>query len=257
MEGREHLQPYRVMLPGESGGALQVGRCGSEAVASLASPARRCTSVPTTHHWTRFCPAPHCFPCCPQPRTNTRFFCKECGCHLWAQDPSWPQVGPGPAHLPTGTGSLLGTALLPLGRLCHACPASPSLSGTLRRPSCPTFWWVYPFAGAIDTELPALPRSVHMMLAYKADWVKPQVGAGGRAGENQRRGASMGRYYWSLLLMLGGGASPLQHHHTLQHLPLPGPPGGADLPKIVGIVSPALTGISLLPALLGAGGPAG
>ncbi|EFN53553.1 hypothetical protein CHLNCDRAFT_25663 [Chlorella variabilis] len=82
--GRENLKPYRLMLPAESGGALQ-------------------------------------------PSTNTRFFCKECGCHLWAQDPSWEQ-------------------------------------------------WCYPFAGAIDTELPVPPRSVHMMLKDKAPWVVPQVG---------------------------------------------------------------------------------
>ena len=37
--------------------------------------------------------------------------------------------------------------------------------------------WVYPFAGAIDTQLPAPPRSVHMMLKHKADWVEPQVGS--------------------------------------------------------------------------------
>ncbi|KAL4442673.1 hypothetical protein ABPG77_006667 [Micractinium sp. CCAP 211/92] len=48
VDGRENLHTYRVMLPGESGGALQ-------------------------------------------PTTNARFFCKECGCYLWAQDPTWPQ----------------------------------------------------------------------------------------------------------------------------------------------------------------------
>lgn len=42
---------------------------------------------------------------------------------------------------------------------------------------CLSVQWVYPFAGAIDTELPAPPRSVHMMLKHKADWVEPQVGS--------------------------------------------------------------------------------
>lgn len=102
------------MLPAESGGALQVGGHAPAGSRPLRSP----------------CPAQGQPPPCPldvQPSTNTRFFCKECGCHLWAQDPSWEQ-------------------------------------------------WCYPFAGAIDTELPVPPRSVHMMLKDKAPWVVPQVG---------------------------------------------------------------------------------
>ena len=31
--------------------------------------------------------------------------------------------------------------------------------------------WVWPFASAIDTELPAAPERVHLMLKYKASWV--------------------------------------------------------------------------------------
>lgn len=62
-----------------------------------------------------------------QPSTNARYFCKDCGCHLWAQDPSWPA-------------------------------------------------WFYPFASAIDSELPAPPKSVHIMLGSRAPWVTPQIG---------------------------------------------------------------------------------
>lgn len=32
--------------------------------------------------------------------------------------------------------------------------------------------WVYPFASAIDTPLPAPPASTHLMLAHKAPWVE-------------------------------------------------------------------------------------
>ncbi len=35
---------------------------------------------------------------------------------------------------------------------------------------------VHPFASAIDTPLPRTPERVHLMLAYKPDWVEPQVG---------------------------------------------------------------------------------
>lgn len=35
--------------------------------------------------------------------------------------------------------------------------------------------WVYPFAGAIDTDLPTPPHSYHIMLGSKASWVLPQV----------------------------------------------------------------------------------
>ena len=35
--------------------------------------------------------------------------------------------------------------------------------------------WVYPFASAIDTDLPVPPHTVHMMLGSKASWVLPDV----------------------------------------------------------------------------------
>ena len=35
---------------------------------------------------------------------------------------------------------------------------------------------VYPFASAIDTELPKAPSSVHLLLRDKASWVEPQIG---------------------------------------------------------------------------------
>ncbi len=50
---------------------------------------------------------------------------------------------------------------------------------------CATALWMYspewpdlvhPFASAIDTDLPAPPSSVHLMLCFKPDWVTPQVG---------------------------------------------------------------------------------
>ena len=37
--------------------------------------------------------------------------------------------------------------------------------------------WVYPFASAIDTPLPAAPARNHLMLAYKAPWVPVPDGA--------------------------------------------------------------------------------
>jgi len=37
---------------------------------------------------------------------------------------------------------------------------------------------VHPFASAIDTELPAPPSSVHLMLKYKAGWVQPAIAPG-------------------------------------------------------------------------------
>jgi len=43
---------------------------------------------------------------------------------------------------------------------------------------------VHPFASAIDTELPVPPQSVHLMLAFKPDWVVPQVGADDRCFEH-------------------------------------------------------------------------
>lgn len=35
---------------------------------------------------------------------------------------------------------------------------------------------VHPFASAIDTPLPVPPARVHLMLRYKPDWVRPQLG---------------------------------------------------------------------------------
>ncbi|MBN9353553.1 MAG: GFA family protein [Hyphomicrobium denitrificans] len=37
---------------------------------------------------------------------------------------------------------------------------------------------VHPFASAIDSELPAPPSSVHMMLRYKPSWVQADIGEG-------------------------------------------------------------------------------
>jgi len=34
---------------------------------------------------------------------------------------------------------------------------------------------VHPFASAIDSELPAPPSRVHMMLRFKPDWVQPRI----------------------------------------------------------------------------------
>ncbi|TWG95459.1 hypothetical protein L598_000300000630 [Mesorhizobium sp. J18] len=34
---------------------------------------------------------------------------------------------------------------------------------------------VHPFASAIDSDLPAPPSSVHLMLKYKASWVEPDI----------------------------------------------------------------------------------
>ena len=39
---------------------------------------------------------------------------------------------------------------------------------------------VHPFASAIDSPLPAPPSRVHMMLKYKASWVKPDVSSDDR-----------------------------------------------------------------------------
>lgn len=52
---------------------------------------------------------------------------------------------------------------------------------------CATALWMYspewpelvhPFASAIDTDLPTPPSSVHLMLHYKAEWVRPQFARG-------------------------------------------------------------------------------
>ena len=37
---------------------------------------------------------------------------------------------------------------------------------------------VHPFASAIDTKLPLPPSKVHLMLKFKAPWVKPHFGRG-------------------------------------------------------------------------------
>src|SRR5579863_2279104 len=37
---------------------------------------------------------------------------------------------------------------------------------------------VHPFASTIDTDLPLPPSKVHLMLKYKAGWVKPDFGRG-------------------------------------------------------------------------------
>jgi hypothetical protein len=52
---------------------------------------------------------------------------------------------------------------------------------------CGTALWLYdpswpdlvhPFASAIDTRLPVPPSRVHLMLKFKAPWVKPDIGRG-------------------------------------------------------------------------------
>ena len=35
---------------------------------------------------------------------------------------------------------------------------------------------IHPFASAIDTKLPVPPEHTHLMLAFKASWVEPQLG---------------------------------------------------------------------------------
>jgi hypothetical protein len=37
---------------------------------------------------------------------------------------------------------------------------------------------IHPFASAIDTDLPAAPSSVHIMLRFKPAWVRPEIGPG-------------------------------------------------------------------------------
>ncbi|MEO9339089.1 GFA family protein [Mesorhizobium sp. SB112] len=55
-------------------------------------------------------------------------------------------------------------------RFCKKCGSALWLFD----PSWPEF--VHPFASAIDTELPAPPERVHLMLKYKAEWVEPDIG---------------------------------------------------------------------------------
>lgn len=35
---------------------------------------------------------------------------------------------------------------------------------------------VHPFASAVDTDLPVAPEKTHLMLAFKPDWVVPDIG---------------------------------------------------------------------------------
>jgi len=37
---------------------------------------------------------------------------------------------------------------------------------------------IHPFASVIDSELPAAPNSVHLMLKFKPSWVEPNIGEG-------------------------------------------------------------------------------
>jgi hypothetical protein len=48
-------------------------------------------------------------------------------------------------------------------------------------PQWPDF--VYPFASAIDSDLPTPPSRVHLMLRYKANWVEPAIGPGDQTFE--------------------------------------------------------------------------
>ena len=57
---------------------------------------------------------------------------------------------------------------------------------------CGTALWLYdpgwpelvhPFASAIDTRLPSPPSKVHLMLKFKAPWVKPDVGRGDKKSQ--------------------------------------------------------------------------
>jgi hypothetical protein len=43
--------------------------------------------------------------------------------------------------------------------------------------------WIYPFASAIDTDLPTPPHVIHMMLGSKASWVEPEVKEGDKSFE--------------------------------------------------------------------------
>lgn len=54
-------------------------------------------------------------------------------------------------------------------RFCRECGAALWLYD----PTWPDL--VHPFASAIDSELPAAPSRVHLMLKYKANWVEPNI----------------------------------------------------------------------------------
>ncbi|QCB56195.1 GFA family protein [Sphingopyxis sp. PAMC25046] len=60
-------------------------------------------------------------------------------------------------------------------RFCRACGSALWLYD----PDWPDL--VHPFASAIDSELPAAPSRVHLMLKYKAGWVEPAIGPGDAA----------------------------------------------------------------------------
>ena len=57
-------------------------------------------------------------------------------------------------------------------RFCKKCGSALWLSD----PDWPQL--VHPFASAIDTKLPMPPSKVHLMLKFKAPWVKPDFGRG-------------------------------------------------------------------------------
>ena len=64
-----------------------------------------------------------------------------------------------------------------------ACETSTGERNFCRR--CASALWLYdptwpdlihPFASAVDSELPVPPERVHLMLRFKADWVRPRFG---------------------------------------------------------------------------------
>jgi len=57
-------------------------------------------------------------------------------------------------------------------RFCTACGSALWLYD----PEWPEL--IHPFASAIDSDLPVPPSKVHLMLKYKASWVRPDVGPG-------------------------------------------------------------------------------
>jgi hypothetical protein len=57
----------------------------------------------------------------------------------------------------------------------HFCPKCASALW-LFDPQWPEL--IHPFASAIDTALPVPPSKVHLMLRFKASWVKPDFGRG-------------------------------------------------------------------------------
>ena len=65
---------------------------------------------------------------------------------------------------------------------CHTRRAgAASAKNAARRCGCSIREWpelVHPFASAIDTRLPVPPSKVHLMLKFKAPWVKPDFGRG-------------------------------------------------------------------------------